>query len=170
MIIAHIDASRLREQLVGLDRNLQVEAAIALEATAQSVVHEITTGYWVRRSGRTSASFAITRHDQLVFRIGSASKIARFLNDGTRPHAIWPKAGRGFQGPVRQGQSRGRKRAPGQVLRFVANGAVVFARRVRHPGTARLGFEGIEARRANSVTLPALMREAVSRARGRSGL
>ena len=52
--------------------------------------------------------------------IGSRSRYAIFVEKGTRPHMIYPVRAR--------------------ALRFVVDGKVVFARKVRHPGTRAQPF------------------------------
>lgn len=168
MIEAHIDASGLLAKAQAFDRNLQIQGALAVEATAQSVAAAIPT-YWTKQTGAAAESIGIIRLDQMAFRVSSGSKIVRFLNNGTRSHYIRPKAARGFQGPVRESQSRGRRNTPRSFLKFVVNGRTVFRRQVFHKGTKRLGFESIEANRARSVVMPALMRDARDRAIRASG-
>jgi hypothetical protein len=53
-------------------------------------------------------------------RVGSPSKIARYMNAGTQPHIIRARNAR--------------------ALRFEASGGTRFARSVRHPGTRPLRF------------------------------
>lgn len=75
--------------------------------------------------------------------ICSPAKYSIFVEKGTRPHQIWPKAGYGLKGPLRNGQTR---RATGKgpheyivgrgyALRWVSGGQTFFARYVNHPGT-----------------------------------
>lgn len=52
--------------------------------------------------------------------IRTSSGYGRFVNDGTRPHDIFPKFGR--------------------FLRFEINGRVIYAKRVHHPGFAGRHF------------------------------
>ena len=169
----HLDAGGLLSACQRFDRNMQAEGAKALAATAQMIVNGITTGgYWTRRTGDAAESLQIRRLDQLRFQVFSGSKVLGWINNGTRAHTIRPKAATGFKGPLRQSQSR-RKRGTGdprKMLRFSVNGAIVFARQVKHPGTKRTSFERIEARRAEFVTMPAMLGSAVSRAVRMSGL
>lgn len=65
---------------------------------------------------------------------------AAYVNDGTRPHTIYPRNA--------------------TVLRFTLGGQVVFARVVQHPGTRPYAF--MEAgRAAMDAALPALWRTTV---------
>lgn len=71
-----------------------------------------------------------------------------YVEYGTKPHKIYPKAAHGLKGPVREGQTR---RATGKgphehivgrglMLRFRVGGNIVFARMVSHPGSPALHF------------------------------
>ncbi len=71
-----------------------------------------------------------------------------YVEYGTKPHKIFPKAAHGMIGPTREGQTR---RATGKgphehivgrglALRFMVGGRIVFARYVNHPGTQALPF------------------------------
>lgn len=71
-----------------------------------------------------------------------------YVEYGTKPHKIYPKAAHGMIGPTRQGQTR---RATGKgphehivgrgiALRFRIGDRIVFARYVDHPGTPALPF------------------------------
>lgn len=74
---------------------------------------------------------------------------ASYVEKGTPPHDIWPKAAHGLIGPVRKGQTR---RAMGKgpheyivgrgiALRWKnASGQVFFARMVHHPGSKAYPF------------------------------
>jgi hypothetical protein len=98
----------------------------------------------------------------------TAGENAVRLNDGTAPHDIRPKAGEGFQGPMRQGQSRRDKADIGtnrSALRFVVGGRVVFAKVVHHPGTSPDPFLDA-AERAADQDLAASVGEAIDQAIG----
>lgn len=78
----------------------------------------------------------------------NSTPYARFVEYGTKPHHIWPKASFNLTGPLRQGQSRRASgRGPhehvvgrGIALRFKVGGKVVFARMVKHPGNRPMPF------------------------------
>lgn len=74
------------------------------------------------------------------------AKYASFVENGTRPHPIWPKEGHGFTGPLQEGQSRRAKSDIGThrvALRWTdEGGAVHFARMVNHPGGKPFPFAG----------------------------
>lgn len=89
---------------------------------------------------------------------------AIYLENGTKPHEIRPKAGYGSMGPLRRGQSRRESTDIGthrKALRYVINGKVIFSAVVHHPGTKAYGFMGAGAQKAERV----LMREAELAAR-----
>ncbi len=74
---------------------------------------------------------------------------ASFVELGTGPHDIWPKAGYNLKGPVRDGQTRrARGKGPhehivgrGLALRWKdAGGGEHFARMVHHPGSKPYPF------------------------------
>jgi hypothetical protein len=71
---------------------------------------------------------------------------ASFLNDGTAPHEIRPRLGKGSIGPLRAGQKRGSRKARA-VLAWTDGGGQHFAPVVHHPGTKADGFmdRGAEA-------------------------
>ena len=79
---------------------------------------------------------------------------ASFVEEGTPPHIIRPKAAIGFNGPLLEGQSR-RKRGTGGPRSMLAwmggDGAMHFASEVHHPGTDPLPFMGPAALKAERV-------------------
>lgn len=89
------------------------------------------------------ANFLRSNGISATWEILSPTFYSRFVEEGTRPHDIWPKAGYGSQGPLRPGQTR---RASGKgphehivgrglALRWVDASGPHFARMVHHPGT-----------------------------------
>lgn len=78
-------------------------------------------------------------------RVTASAPYAAFVESGTKAHDIFPR----------------RK----TVLRFVQNGAVRFARHVRHPGTAPRPFMA-EAKARATPLFESLLQEAVARAFG----
>jgi hypothetical protein len=65
---------------------------------------------------------------------------ASFVDAGTAPHLIYPKAGQDFVGPLPKGQSR-RRGAGGGLLTFIgSDGHWVSVHVVHHPGTPVDGF------------------------------
>jgi len=122
----------------------------AVLATAQESLARISKpSYWQGRTGKTAKSFSARVTSDYASTVTSGSPVAAFLNDGTRAHIIAAK-GSGF-------------------LRFVQNGSVRFARRVRHPGTKVLNYEATEQREGQK-DLADYGDSALRRAVERSGL
>ncbi|NPV70292.1 MAG: HK97 gp10 family phage protein [Firmicutes bacterium] len=67
------------------------------------------------RHGRLAGSWEIEQVDDLDWRIRSAVSYALAVNQGSKPHEIRPRNAKS--------------------LRFVVGNQVIFAKRVRHPGT-----------------------------------
>jgi len=107
--------------------SLSAGAQRATSAEAAATRDAITGGkYWQNRTGKLAQSFRVEQHpEHLGAVLVSGSKVARFLDAGTKAHAIAP-----------------RKKG---ALRFVSNGRPVFARRVQHPGTAPRNFTAAES-------------------------
>jgi hypothetical protein len=75
----------------------------------------------------------------------AAAPYASFVEEGTPPHDIWPKAGEKTMGPLRRGQSRRDKTDIGThrvALRWESGGEYHFARMVHHPGGKPHPFMG----------------------------
>lgn len=66
------------------------------------------------KTGAARASIKASQMGPLAWKIGSANPVVSILEGGSRAHTITPR---------------------GRFLRFQVGGTVVFARRVRHPGT-----------------------------------
>jgi hypothetical protein len=104
---------------------------------------------------RTEGRVIVSAPGGAVGEITAKKPYASFVEDGTKAHDIWPKAARGFVGPMRRGQSRGR-RGPGNVrrfLRWVNESGVHFARMVRHPGSKPHPFMSFAYFKAERVIL-----------------
>lgn len=95
----------------------------------------------------------------------SNAPYALFVEEQTRAHWIYPKAGYGMIGPTRDGQSRrGQGRGPhehvvgrGQALRWKGpNGESVFRRSAYHPGTEGFFFMRAAENHAHAVLLNSL--------------
>ena len=121
------------------------------DAAASSQARIASGAYWTNRTGKTGRSFRIDADPEaLGATLVSNSKVARFLESGTRPHVITPR----------------RKDA----LRFVpAGGGAVFARSVNHPGTKPRNYLAAEAS-ASDAPLTAAVERAADAAASASGL
>lgn len=105
------------------------------------------------------ADFLRSNGRSAQWEILSRAPYSKFVEEGTRPHEIWPKAAHGSVGPLRPGQSR---RASGKgphehivgrgvMLRWTAGGQTFFARMVHHPGTRPDPFMGPAYLKAEAV-------------------
>lgn len=93
------------------------------------------------RAVRVSAS-----QDAAEGLIVADSPIASYVEEGTKAHDIWPKAGQGSIGPLQKGQSRRKKGDIGThrvALRFMYHGRLIFRRMVHHKGSRPYPFMGI---------------------------
>jgi HK97 gp10 family phage protein len=115
--------ARVRLDQAALSRTIRDASRRELEAASRQAVNRakilapVDTGR-LRASIRVEARRTLTLRS--VYTIGSDVFYAPFVNDGTRPHRIYPRRGR--------------------FLRFTVGGDVVYARVVRHPGTRARPF------------------------------
>ena len=91
---------------------LQREAAALTPRSGRSQGRPATADQWETEVVRSG--------NTVRGRLYNRSLVIRYLDEGTRPHPILPRRAR--------------------VLRFHAQGRVVFARRVQHPGTPALNL------------------------------
>ena len=118
----------LRSKLRELKLELERRAEDAVKQQAAEAAQRITTGaYWTVRTGKTEASFKLVRRGAASWRLSTQSKIALFLEVGTKPHDIRPR--------------------DKKALHWVDGGGEHFRRGVHHPGTRARGYEEIEAKR-----------------------
>lgn len=97
----------------------------AASDTAKATLRRLQRGtYWKNRTGALKASFGVRKAGPAFYVVSSNSPVAGFLDKGTRAHVI---------------EARNAK-----ALRFKQNGRIRFARRVYHPGTRAIYFEGME--------------------------
>jgi len=103
---------RFEKALDSLPRNIQG----ILEETAEETIEKakVLATERLKQPGTYLTSFYISPA-VLEVRFGNIHRAARFIEFGTRPHAIEP--------------------VTRKALRFEADGRIVFARRVLHPGT-----------------------------------
>lgn len=86
--------------------------------------------------------------------IEALASYASYVEEGTSPHDIRPKAGEGSVGPLRQGQSRRKKGDVGthrSALRFEVGGETRFAAVVHHPGGRSMPFMGPAVQHAERI-------------------
>lgn len=170
MLVIEVNDADLRRAAAVYLSTLSGEAQKATRATAENAREHIASGaYWTNRSSKTGQSFTVdTDPEALGATLSSNSKVARFLEAGTKPHLIRPRLAAGFVGPAQSGQGRGGRGR--SVLRFVpAGGGVVFARVVKHPGTKPRFYIAAEAARTEPL-LHTAVEHAADTAATRSGL
>lgn len=85
--------------------------------------------------------------------IVAKAKHASYVEEGTRPHEIRPRAGRSFVGPLHPSQKRSRAKEGKPYLVFQVNGRWVRAAVIHHPGTRAYAFMGDAARKAEAVMI-----------------
>lgn len=102
------------------------------------VLTESIKGWLDRSASRTAGGEAIG----VLF---AGAPYASFVESGTGPHDIYPKAGEGSMGPLPKGQSRRDKKDIGThrvALRWEQGGQIRFAAMVHHPGSQQKPFMG----------------------------
>lgn len=119
-----------------------VERAVTEGAEeARSHIHSVSG----RLAEKTTGRVEVSAPGGATGVIEAGTEYASFVEEGTEPHAILPKAAAGLVGPLPEGQSR-RKRGTGAPRSFLswvgADGAQHFAREVHHPGTQPHPFLG----------------------------
>ena len=83
------------------------------DLTAQEVWGNLRE-YSPQDHGRLAGSWVLQRRGDMRSTVGTSVKYALVQNDGSRPYDIFPRSAK--------------------ALRFVVDGAVIFAKRVHHPG------------------------------------
>lgn len=122
-----LDTSDLSDKGGAFISTLTQGAKAALMLQASAAYNRIVQGsYWTNRSGQTRRSFAISRPGPLHARISSKSKVATFLDGGTKPHKIVAR------------------RAPLLVFYWAKMGTMFYGKGVNHPGTRAKRFVHIE--------------------------
>lgn len=154
MLHCEVDLSEYRT-LVG--RSLDViETSLeqAVEYAAVEGAEEARRGTFHDRTGRLrseiTAYFLRSGGRSVTWELLSPVPYSRYVEEGTQPHRIYPKAAYGTMGPLRRGQSwRATGKGPhehivgrGIALRFMVGGVTVFAAYVDHPGTPAFGYMG----------------------------
>jgi hypothetical protein len=166
-----MDPSVLEAKTLLLEKTLTVQSQIALQRAGDAVRTSLTSDkYFQNHTNKTAGSFSLVRSGEMGMAVRSRAKVAFFLDQGTKPHIIRPKAAKGFVGPLPQGQSRGHRANARQVLAFQIGGRTIFRRQVNHPGTKAKHFVEAEEQRLRFELLPQLGDEAARRAIADAGL
>ena len=148
MLEIEVDLHELRAAMTRFLSDLSAGSQRATQQTAEASREHIASGaYWTVRTGKVGKSkvgksFVVSQDPEALGAVlRSGSKVARFLDAGTKPHTITAKRR--------------------DALRFVASGgAVVFRRTVKHPGTKPKQYIAAEAQRAEPALLVAVERAA----------
>lgn len=116
-----VDAERTLAGLANLEAGIMQAIGLtmrsAIEATEQSAK---STTRFKDKSGETRRSIRGQYRGVAQGGFVQAGGASKFLENGTRPHAIMARGG--------------------GLLRFVVNGETIYRRMVRHPGTAERPF------------------------------
>ena len=147
MLRASLDASDFRRCVARTKKELSVTLVRAVNRAAAAARDEAKRGRFKDRTGRLRAQIrtdsAVSTAAEAYTYVVSGAGHSRFVEYGTQPHVIRPKAGHGFIGPISAGQSRRKATDIGThrvALRWYVGGKPVFARYVRHPGSAPYPF------------------------------
>lgn len=148
MFSATVDLSGFRNQVKRTIQTLEFGVRDAARAAAEEgAIEAKNSGRFKNRTGNLRgnivAHFLRSNGNSAQWEILSSATYSQYVESGTRPHEIWPKAGHGLKGPLRNGQTR---RATGKgphehivgrgtALRWVSGGVTHFAAMVHHPGT-----------------------------------
>jgi hypothetical protein len=118
--------------------------------------YELTTKGWKR-----DVEFTIEQTGDYEYTISTTDEVWGFADEGTKPHVIEAKPGK----LLRFGAGGKAKTTPGVLVSGPGSkgGAVVFRRRVRHPGTKARGFSKIIAKRWRRGVAP-FVRDAIEEA------
>lgn len=141
-------AEQLAHDWVRVDHAVHAGCRSGVDLGTREGAHDARAGHrFKNRTGKLErsidGSLTEVRSDEIKGVIIAKARYASFVENGTRPHEIRPKAGAGFVGPLPKGQSRRRGSGAKAVLAWQSGGVWHFARRVMHPGTTALPFMGI---------------------------
>lgn len=129
-----------------------------MERAAEAIKtdYEKTVQHWKR-----DVSFTIDQTGDYEYTIGTTDEVWGFVDEGTRPHIIEAKPGK----VLRFGAGGKAKTTPGVLVSGPGSkgGAVVFRRRVKHPGTKPRDFSGQIAKRWRKGVAP-FVRDAIEEA------
>ncbi len=164
MLHAELDLSDFRATVGRTLDTLDVGRRKAVGSAAiEAAQYARSIGPFKDRTGQLrtgiTARFINSDGRSVLWELLSPMPYSRYVEEGTRPHDIWPKAAHGLKGPLRNGQTRrATGRGPhehivgrGIALRWVSGGVTHFAAMVRHPGTPALAFMGPAYLKAQAV-------------------
>lgn len=148
------DLTEFRTRSVGTQRIMALGTRRAVQVALDAgAVHARSEHKHKRQTGRLTSPAELRGELRQADSTGAWGYLINYtpygayVEYGTKPHKIWPMAGHGLIGPVRDNQRRrvGGKGAEhivgrGIALRFRVGGMIVFAKYVNHPGTAAMPF------------------------------
>jgi hypothetical protein len=169
MFTATADLTQFRQRVVQTHRALESIQRKAVEAAVKGGRDEARRGEWKDKTGDTRRLLQVRGYSwsgtTMWGEYATGTPWSWFLEKGTPPHEIWPKAAYNAPtGSLMPGQSRrARGKGPhehivgrGQALRWKdESGTEFFARMVHHPGTQALNFMW----RSETVAKSILLRE-----------
>lgn len=155
MLTFEVDRRGFDEAIQRTKNSVQMHMQLAVRSAAEAGRDDAKGSTLFKdRSGRLRSEIVarlLNRTTRSVeWEILSGAPWSRYVEEGTAPHDIRPKAAHNLKGPVRQGQTRRASgRGPhehivgrGRALRWVDGGTTHFAAVVHHPGTAPRPFMG----------------------------
>lgn len=164
MLGAELDLSDFHSAVRDTKRALDVGRLKAVSLAAiEATQHARAVAPFKDRTGQLRsgivARFISSNSTSVVWELLSPMPYSRYVEEGTRPHDIWPKAPYGLKGPLRNGQTRrATGRGPhehivgrGIALRWVDGEGTHFARMVHHPGSPPMPFMGRAYLKAQAV-------------------
>ena len=164
MLSCSIDLSRFKQQAARSIEAIHFGVRDAARNAAEEGAQEAKdVGSFQDQTGNLRGHIAANPVSSNVssakWEICSPMPYSIFVERGTRPHEIWPKAGYNLKGPVRNGQTRrAMGKGPhehivgrGKMLRWVSGGQSFFAAHVNHPGTHGYFFMRAGATKAEEV-------------------
>jgi hypothetical protein len=164
MLHAEIDLSDFHAAVDATKRALEIGRRKAVASAAvEAAQYARSIGPFKDRTGQLRsgivARFLNSDGNSVLWELLSPMPYSQFVERGTRPHDIWPKAAHGLKGPLRNGQTRrATGRGPhehivgrGIALRWVSGGVTHFAAMVHHPGSRPYPFIGPAYFKAQAV-------------------
>ena len=159
MITCTLDLTGFRNAVRRTVDEAEVGALKAARKAAQEgAAHAKAMGRFKDRTGNLRnhihAKFESGNSSSARWSIVAPEKYAKFVEWGTKPHIIRPKAQNGFIGPTLRGQTRRSRGGAGAVrhsLVFTVDGKKIFARLVHHPGAPAHPFMAYALRKAETV-------------------
>lgn len=167
MITVTWDTSQFRQRVAATKKEFERVQREAVRKAAEAGRDEARRGEWKDRSGDLRRTLQVTGFSwsgtTAWGEYRTQKPYAWFLEKGTPPHEIWPKAGYNaptsslMPGQTRRGRGKGPHRQTvggGQALRWKDDGGGEhFARMVWHPGTQPLNFMWRSEKVAKNVLL-----------------